>query len=389
MNFVRGPAIEPVGLRKQSLTGRIRTDMPKLHAFLVAFALCVLIFPVRAESARLLPFHGMIAGAGGKAVRDGEHLVQFQIYGEPSGGTPIWAGETHRLSVTSSSVNVLLGSKNPLPVDRPDTPSRSFFDTELYLQITVDTDNNGVINHADVPMLPRQAVVPVVFAQDSANSRKLAGYDWTPLFGVNNPTGQLSGNKIAAGSLPASTLLPGSLTSVQLATNSVTAEKLAPGMIPFLTSWETTSVKVLWPAEAGIASAKMRRVGENAEFVVEVVFQGDVDAAIWAAQGLEIELPFQIDPSKQLSTRRRAVGSWIARSLNGALLGGTCITHPAGAGGNRVIAALNNLNVVRVRPTEGNDSTVIVEQISPVTFTSTTEFSMQFSIPILGWSVAR
>ena len=37
-------------------------------------------------------------------------------------------------------------------------------------------------------MVPRQMIIPAFWAK---NSEKLAGYDWTQLFGVNSPVGQI------------------------------------------------------------------------------------------------------------------------------------------------------------------------------------------------------
>ncbi len=171
-----------------------------------------------AQAPRLIPFQGRLTDPQGHPIPDGARLIQFQIYGEQAGGSPLWAGEVHRTTVNGGLVNVVLGSKNPLPNDRPDNPSRSFFDASLYLQITVDADTNGVINQADPPLLPRQAILPVVYAQEAGNSRTLAGYDWSSiLVSGNNPsTGFLNGEKIQSASI----------SDLQIRSNSVTYPKL-------------------------------------------------------------------------------------------------------------------------------------------------------------------
>lgn len=161
-----------------------------------------------AESPHLLPFQGRLTDPAGTSLPDGPRIVRFQIFGEPSGGSALWTGETHRVTINGGLVNVILGSKNPLPIDRPDQPARSFFDSSVYLQITVDADTNGVIDAADPPLLPRQTILPIVFASESARSResanslKLAGYDWSALLGTNDPThASLDGGRISEASV--------------------------------------------------------------------------------------------------------------------------------------------------------------------------------------------
>ncbi len=197
---------------------------------LVILAAFLLIQEAQAQAPRLIPFQGRLTDSSGKPLPDGARLIQFQIYGEPAGGSPLWAGEVHRTTVNGGVVNVVLGSKNPLPADRPDNPSRSFLDASLYLQITVDADTNGVINQADPPLLPRQAILPVVFAQDAGNSRKLAGYDWSPIFGTNSPNGFIPGGKIQPQSIGAAQLGENSVTVSAIADQQITAAKLAPSL---------------------------------------------------------------------------------------------------------------------------------------------------------------
>ncbi len=108
-------------------------------------------------------------------------VVQFKIYDAPVGGQVVWNGEVQKLTVNGGLVSTVLGSKASLgSVD---------FNKSLYLELTIDANNDNQITSADPPMLPRQAILPAVFSKESANSRSLAGYDWTPLFGVNDPRG--------------------------------------------------------------------------------------------------------------------------------------------------------------------------------------------------------
>ena len=128
------------------------------------------------EVPKLLPFQGRLTDASGNAVSNGVRLVLFRIYAEPAASSPVWAGELHRTTVNGGLVNVMLGSKTPLTgVD---------FNTQLYLEITVDINGDSAITAADPPMLPRQAILPAVFAKEAnvaRDSQKLGGYTWNTL----------------------------------------------------------------------------------------------------------------------------------------------------------------------------------------------------------------
>lgn len=185
---------------------------------------------------KLLPFQGRLTDQSGVAVTNGTRLVQFKIYDVPTGGSPVWAGELHRTTVNGGLVNVLLGSKTPFTgVD---------FDKTLYLEITADINGDSAITVADPPMLPRQAILPVVFAKEAADSRLLAGSDWTPLFGANNPNGSLlpskiatnslSGSQIISNSITAAQIQPGTITSTQIAPNTITESNLTAAFVQFL-----------------------------------------------------------------------------------------------------------------------------------------------------------
>ena len=101
----------------------------------------------------------------------------------------IWVArmaELHRATVNGGVVNVLLGTKNALPENRADHTDQSSFQQSLYLQITIDANDDSQITDSDPPLLPRQAILPAIFANDVGNARTLNGYDWTTVFGTND-----------------------------------------------------------------------------------------------------------------------------------------------------------------------------------------------------------
>jgi len=185
---------------------------------------------------RLLPFQARLSDGSGKPYPDGSTILLFQVFSEPTGGTLLWAGETHRVTVTGGIVNVVLGTKNPLPLNYPDD-SRPFFAGTLYLQVIPDTNADTKITPEDSPILPRQSIIPVLFATESAVSRtsmdsaKLAGHDWSAILadGATDPVlGSINGARLAKGSIRSEHISSGSVGADQLSDSVVTPKKLAP-----------------------------------------------------------------------------------------------------------------------------------------------------------------
>ena len=186
------------------------------------------------EAPKLLPFQGRLTDANGNSVANGVRLVLFRIYSDPASGTPIWAGEMHRTTVNGGLVNVMLGAKTPFTgVD---------FNTQLFLEITVDVNADNAITASDPPMLPRQAILPALYAKESSTSRnslKLAGADWADLMtNGNNPTDPnnfIRGAKIEPNSVNASHIAPNAISNEKLQESSITTSKLAYEVILALT----------------------------------------------------------------------------------------------------------------------------------------------------------
>lgn len=178
------------------------------------------------EPPKLLPFQGRLTDQNGVAVANGTRFVQFKIYAVPTGGSAVWAGEVHKTTVNGGLVNVLLGSKTPfIDVD---------FDRTLYLEITADINGDNAITAADPPMLPRQIILPAVFAKESANTRKLAGYDWSAVFdqgATNPPSGRINGDRLLPATVGSLHIGPAAVRTVNIADAQVTREKLAPDLV--------------------------------------------------------------------------------------------------------------------------------------------------------------
>ncbi len=188
-------------------------------SLLALAAAAALPFVLAGADTRVLPFQGRLTDAAGDPVADGARVVQFKIYDAPVGGRAVWNGEVQNLTVNAGLVSTLLGTKASL--------SGVDFNLDLYLELTIDANADGQISLADPPLLPRQSILPAVFAKESANSQLLGGYNWSTLFGTNNPAdGTLLDSKIGNGSLTAAKIRDNAVTTAKIADGAITRPKL-------------------------------------------------------------------------------------------------------------------------------------------------------------------
>ena len=190
--------------------------------FIALFALCV--GNCLAQDANVIPFQGQLANQAGQVVSPTNSVtLVFRIYTAPVGGIALWEESQPNISVNAGRFSVLLGSRTMLP-------AASFSNTTLYLGITVD---DGDPQTADVEMRPRQALVPVLSARYAQNADKLRGYDWSVLFGTNNPVdGKIQGAQIAPSSITAKQIAPNTITSTQIVQSTITGIQIQDASIP-------------------------------------------------------------------------------------------------------------------------------------------------------------
>lgn len=180
-------------------------------------------------SPSFLPFQGYLSDASGKTIEDGTRVVQFKIYNAPIGGDTVWAGEVHRLSVNQGLVNTVLGTKTKLDA--------TSFGQTLYLEMTVDVDGNGAITPADPPMLPRQIILPAIFAiqaEKAVDADTLNGYGWDALLadGASDPSvGKIAGSRIKIGEITGDHIADGAIGTDQLADGSIFGTKISTDSI--------------------------------------------------------------------------------------------------------------------------------------------------------------
>jgi hypothetical protein len=194
------------------------TRFPLLILALAAALSPALEGTIRAATS-ILPFQGRLTDANGSSLPDGTRVVQFKIYDAPVGGIAVWGGEVHNLTINAGLVSTLLGTKAAL--------SGIDFNQDLYLELTIDANADGQISLADPPLLPRQSILSAVFARESADSRLLDGYDWSAVFGTNNPAdGTLLDSKIADSSMTTAKIRDDAITTAKIANGAVTRPKL-------------------------------------------------------------------------------------------------------------------------------------------------------------------
>ena len=184
--------------------------------------------PDSTASPSLLPFQARLTDATGVTIPDGARVVQFKMYDAPVGGTAVWAGEVHKLTVNGGLVNTILGSKVSL--------SGVDFSGRVYLEITVDATGDDNITAADPPLLPRQSVVPAIFAAEAGNTRTVEGVDLiNEANGTLNPAlianDSITGAQLAGNSVDGGEIVDGAVATSDLGDAQVTAAKIAAGAI--------------------------------------------------------------------------------------------------------------------------------------------------------------
>ncbi len=298
----------------------IRHSILKLHLLFGAMS-AFSCLPAQAAPPRLLPFQGRLTDASGTPVADGAKVVQFKIYDAPTGGTAVWNGEVQKLTVNGGLVSTLLGSKASLePVD---------FNEALYLEITVDANADNQITAADPPLLPRQSILPAVFAVEAQRARTLDWVDgngvvqgsanWSVLFGSNNDpaTASIPASKISfpAGSLPPTVLPPESLTSAQIGPNAVETSELKDGAVKSekIGPGEVKTINLAGTAAGGVETVPGAVTSEK----IKDGTIATIDVADHAITPQKLARQFAYFVEEKLATQTaNGVTGWNTRQLN-------------------------------------------------------------------------
>ncbi len=156
--------------------------------------LCSVGFAAGQNVPALVNYQGRLSNPDGSPLPTSDYTLTFNLYDAATNGALVWGpqvfdgaaaqGHGARIPVVQGWFNVMLG-----PVD---TTGRSLADAfaapNRYVEIAVSNRP---------PIAPRQQILTTPFAFQAANAAKLAGYDWSAVFGTNDP---------AAGTIPFSKL---------------------------------------------------------------------------------------------------------------------------------------------------------------------------------------
>lgn len=121
---------------------------------------------------RLINFQGRLTDQQGNPL-DGTYDIVFSIYASATDTKPLWTEEHEGVSVSKGLVNVLLGS-----ITSFEAPKEISFDEDRYLGITIDCDNNPYTQEPE--MLPRQKILPAIYAHDADKLDGKHSYELAP-----------------------------------------------------------------------------------------------------------------------------------------------------------------------------------------------------------------
>ena len=217
-------------------------------------------FAAKSET-KLIPFQGKLTDASGQVISDGAIVVQFKMYDAPVGGQAKWNGEVQMLSVNGGLVNTTLGTKASLKnVD---------FSSPTYLEITIDANGDNQIGPEDPPLLPRQSIIPAVYAVKAGDAKTLSGYDWSAVFSDGNPeTGTINGAKLTSKSVSTAQIANNAVTAAQVANGAITSAKLASGAVTS-SQLAKNSVTATHVADGEITTVKLAENAVTSDKIAE------------------------------------------------------------------------------------------------------------------------
>ncbi len=163
--------------------GRVRLRFAAAVALLLTAGLPTLR---AADPPHFIPFQGHLARPSSadpaqyEPVPAGRYDILFTLYAAPVGGeSKVWGPERHaQVTVVNGLVNAMLGSV--IGFQDAIAANPNFFARPLYVGLTIDADGNP--NTADLELVPRQALLPAVYALGALRADRLDGKDWRDFF---------------------------------------------------------------------------------------------------------------------------------------------------------------------------------------------------------------
>ncbi len=148
------------------------------RATILGVLLAMAVLAAHAQSVpELINYQGKLTQPDGSPIADGTYDISFQIYNASTEGDVIW-GKTYGVTAANGQFNVILGAfgGTALPAAVNDIVY-AFTESERYLGITVETDENGNPLAAPEEIGPRQQILSAPFALEA----RTAGSVTSPL----------------------------------------------------------------------------------------------------------------------------------------------------------------------------------------------------------------
>src|SRR5687768_9352689 len=102
----------------------------KLYRLCIVIAAISVVSLVRAQIPRQISYQGMILGAGGQPIADGNHTIELRLYDAPVNTSPLH-NETQNIVTQGGIFNVILGLQTPFPTSLT-------FDRQYWLGVSID-----------------------------------------------------------------------------------------------------------------------------------------------------------------------------------------------------------------------------------------------------------
>jgi hypothetical protein len=151
--------------------------------------------PLHEGGKRTIHFRARVTGQDNEPVANGMKTLVFRLYEFPVGGEPLWTEVHPSVNVMDGYADVVLGGITPfdsMVQFAPDTEGGqkpwkkhwSTFEKPLYVGVSVDIDgipdNPAVKGSPEAELLPRQELLPSVFALDAFAAKEADGLSHQP-----------------------------------------------------------------------------------------------------------------------------------------------------------------------------------------------------------------
>ena len=249
----------------------------------------------------LVNYQGRLSNPDGSPLPTADYTLTFNVYDAVTNGVLAWGpqvfdgvvaqGHGAKIPVVQGYFNVMLG-----PVD---TTGRSLADafgaSNRFVEIAVSNRP---------PVAPRQQILSAPFAFQAGNSAKLAGYDWSAVFGTNDPVaGTISWNRLSLRQTGTNVGIGGVATSLPTANPWSSPSPTQPTSVSNLSvTLTTTGRPVICFLTAGVSSTNAHIIffaggGGNVPHIEVSLFRDGASVGSEFAQQTDTATASYLSPS--------------------------------------------------------------------------------------------